>query len=956
MSLAENLLNSLETTNSTSSYSALNEEPHIVVGADRNIIVPQSLRKIAVTGDTGVETVTFDCVRYWDGNDLSTFAIYLNYVLPDRSIGTYIPKSITANDGEDVFHFDWEINRYMTKSNGTIAFSITAIKTKLNESGETVVDKQWGSFPNTECSIVDGIDIANVPDNEETEDILAQITEILEKIQGGLGGGGGTVADNIPEYVKNEAESVINKVIAAQVNRTFTFAAITDMHYGSWNYYPGITDYSDGIKHACQALKYIDERIKLDAVAILGDYTDGMANNQFETAVHDFKGVNAVLDKLRFAPNLRLQGNHDFMVKHSPVVYRYIGAYNDGAVEWGNPYGGYFYKDFDVPKIRVICLNTTEVRINGVDCSEDQYNWFIDSLDLSSKGDESDWGILVLSHIPVDMFAFGGKYRFAYILDAYKNGTSWTDGTISCDFSTGNNNATIVGNIHGHVHNLKMDKIYLGDINDSSTKQSDIWRMATPNACFGFENKDAYPKYQENESYIKTANSATDTAFCIYCVDLDACTIKSICYGAGYDRELKYAIPKPKYTNMLLKAEAYSSTDIYNDVGYKENVRPSEGSDTGDATCNGMYSTGYIPYSGQTTLYLKNVGFKADVPVPEQCVIQAWSSKNVRYDGSTVADVLTSSQYAAVTDETGAITKLTIPSWFRENCKYIRICCGYLGDDSIITLDEQIEYEDVEKYYVKYRLENVKSSSTVSSVEKGGSYSTTLTATVGTTIKHVIVEMGGSPITSIYYDESTGVLEIPAVTGDVVITAVAQADTPTYTNVLTTAEAYDSTAPYNGVGYKADVRPSTSTGTGETACVGMYSTGYIPYNGQTKLYLKNVGFKVDVAQVEQCVIQAWASKTSRNDGSNVTDVIGSSEWKTVIDATGAITELTFPAWFTDGCVYLRICCGYLGADSVITLDEQITKPAYTNVLPISTDANGNIYNGKGWKENTRWSG
>ena len=352
----------------------------------------------------------------------------------------------------------------------------------------------------------------------------ADKTEIAKKI------------NSIPEYVETEAESAVDRIITAQGNRTFTLAAITDLHYGSYGYYEGITDYPNGIEHACQALKYIDERIKLDAVAVLGDYTDGMALDQYDTAIYDFKGVNAVLDKLRFAPNLRLQGNHDIGSPHSPIAYRYIGAYNDGAVEWGNYLGGYFYKDFTTQKIRVICLNTSELTNTGISPSTEQYQWFINSLDLSAKENASDWHILILSHIPLDWWTEGGAYKFTYILNAYLQGNTWNDGAdITCDFTSGKNVATLIGNIHGHIHNLKVDKLYHGG---SSTEQINVWRMATPNACFGKENK--YEDYKEITTYTKTANSSTDTAFCVYCIDLDTCTIKAICYGAGYDRELNY--------------------------------------------------------------------------------------------------------------------------------------------------------------------------------------------------------------------------------------------------------------------------------------------------------------------------------------------------------------------------------------------------------------------------------
>ena len=55
-------------------------EEHIIIGRDRYITVPEGLKRIAVQYDHNVETVTFDCPRYWDEHDLSTMNIYINYI------------------------------------------------------------------------------------------------------------------------------------------------------------------------------------------------------------------------------------------------------------------------------------------------------------------------------------------------------------------------------------------------------------------------------------------------------------------------------------------------------------------------------------------------------------------------------------------------------------------------------------------------------------------------------------------------------------------------------------------------------------------------------------------------------------------------------------------------------------------------------------------------------------
>lgn len=158
MGLAENLLNSLDTDVLNESDYSTNEEEHIVIDASRRIIIPNSLKDIAVMGDKDVETVTFDCIRFWDEHDLSTFDIYINYILPNGDTGTYIPTSITTHD--DYFSFQWTIGFGITQHKGTLNFSITA--TKTHEDGTLLY--QWSSLLNNECRISQGLEISDVID------------------------------------------------------------------------------------------------------------------------------------------------------------------------------------------------------------------------------------------------------------------------------------------------------------------------------------------------------------------------------------------------------------------------------------------------------------------------------------------------------------------------------------------------------------------------------------------------------------------------------------------------------------------------------------------------------------------------------------------------------------------------------------------------------------------------
>ena len=65
MSRADELLDTL----SEDDVSVFTVKPHIVINSDRTITVPNSLKRIAVQYDHNIETITFDCPRYWDELD-----------------------------------------------------------------------------------------------------------------------------------------------------------------------------------------------------------------------------------------------------------------------------------------------------------------------------------------------------------------------------------------------------------------------------------------------------------------------------------------------------------------------------------------------------------------------------------------------------------------------------------------------------------------------------------------------------------------------------------------------------------------------------------------------------------------------------------------------------------------------------------------------------------------------
>lgn len=121
---------------------------------------------------------------------------------------------------------------------------------------------------------------------------------------------------------------------------------------------------------------------------------------------------------------------------------------------------------------------------------------------------------------------------------------------------------------------------------------------------------------------------------------------------------------------------------------------------------------------------------------------------------------------------------------------------------------------------VTLSLMHVSSSNTATTVEDQGAFTATLTADVDYTIQTVTITMGGTDISSCYAD---GVISIPNVTGDVVITAVA------------TATVYADIALYSPNGVMLNKKYS---GNNIVDGNGYYLTAVVPVNMAKYRYIK----------------------------------------------------------------------------------------------------------------------
>lgn len=159
-------------------------EGHIVVGADRFITVPDELKRIAVQYDHDIETVTFDCPRYWDGIDMATMRIYINYLRPDNVKGTFAATNISVDiNGSDIMHFDWVISKNVTMAKGTLAFLVCINKT----DGEGNEVNHWNSEINKEMYISEGLECKESI-VELYPDIITDLLRRMDQLEGAVNG------------------------------------------------------------------------------------------------------------------------------------------------------------------------------------------------------------------------------------------------------------------------------------------------------------------------------------------------------------------------------------------------------------------------------------------------------------------------------------------------------------------------------------------------------------------------------------------------------------------------------------------------------------------------------------------------------------------------------------------------------------------------------------------------
>lgn len=275
-----------------------------------------------------------------------------------------------------------------------------------------------------------------------------------------------------------------------------------------------------------------------------------------------------------------------------------------------------------------------------------------------------------------------------------------------------------------------------------------------------------------------------------------------------------------------------------------------------------------------------------------------------------------------------------------------------LEDGTLVEIGKAEEDNNV-YYSVTNTLTNCTSSNAETQVVEGGSYEATITANSGYELESVTVTMGGVDITATAV--SGGKITIAAVSGDIVVTAVAEEIVANYTNLF---------APVS-----TQINKRLNSSNAVVSADGYIVTNFIdvsdkvPFTANTKIYIKGAGFTNG---------GDTSIRTFTTSGTLYTDsysVVNGSSASITDEGNGVISVTNLSASFTANVV--RLCLSLKVEDTaittadianiVITIDEPITDgavaPAYTNLLPLATDTDGSLFvgpNGEaGYKPNTR---
>ena len=138
----------------------------------RTVTVPPEGVVLGVTGDKDVNRINFKMVRYYDGLDLSTFQIRINYVNANGDANYYQVTDTTIED--DSILFTWLVSSDAAAYKGTVSFAA-----RLYTVEDTNVKESFNSTIAT-AEVLEGIIVDEYMPPDAQQDLIALLLSQIE--------------------------------------------------------------------------------------------------------------------------------------------------------------------------------------------------------------------------------------------------------------------------------------------------------------------------------------------------------------------------------------------------------------------------------------------------------------------------------------------------------------------------------------------------------------------------------------------------------------------------------------------------------------------------------------------------------------------------------------------------------------------------------------------------------
>ncbi|KQL57112.1 MULTISPECIES: metallophosphoesterase family protein [Bacillaceae] len=362
--------------------------------------------------------------------------------------------------------------------------------------------------------------------------------------------------EGVSAFLEDELFNLYEKVATIQNTNTKSFGFISDTHYirnsnGSYG--------MNGLQHVNNIIDFTKYGL-LDFVVHGGDIINGKDSpSVYKRELYD--NVKAFMKSK--VPVAILKGNHDYGPWYTDNTANPKLADIMSPTEWHQkmvkPFeenfvfnsaeknGGYYYKDFDDMKLRVIFLNTADVaHISNNNGSPKYHNisfhalrnrqiqWLAHTaLNFQNKQSPSNWTVVTMSHVPITGSDGVGKatnaFAFRGIIRAFKLGIRYrsavTEGDhgvdVTVDFTGRKGNH--IAHIGGHYH---LDEDYVHD----EIRYINVLHSATADSSTGL-TRDPRPR---------DSGEITEDSWNVFTVNTSNRRMHLSRFGQGSDKVISY--------------------------------------------------------------------------------------------------------------------------------------------------------------------------------------------------------------------------------------------------------------------------------------------------------------------------------------------------------------------------------------------------------------------------------